>query len=49
MTPPKYSSYLASKINGAKLVIVDEAGHLVFAEKPQAVNQAIGEFLANLQ
>lgn len=49
MTPPKYSSYLASKINGAKLVVVDEAGHLVFSEKPQAVNQAIGEFLANLQ
>lgn len=49
LTPPKYSSYLASKINGAKLVIVDEGGHLVFGEKPQAVNQAIGEFLVNLQ
>jgi len=49
LTPPKYSSYLASKINGAKLVIVDEGGHLVFGEKPRAVNQAIGEFLANLR
>jgi pimeloyl-ACP methyl ester carboxylesterase len=49
LTPPKYSSYLASRINGAKLVIVDEGGHLVFGEKPRAVNQAIGEFLANLQ
>jgi len=49
MTPPKYGSYLASKINGAKLVIVDEGGHWVFAEKPRAVNQAIGEFLVNLQ
>jgi len=49
MTPPKYSSYLTNKINGAKLVIVDEGGHLVFAEKPQTVNQAISEFLVNLQ
>jgi pimeloyl-ACP methyl ester carboxylesterase len=49
LTPPKYSSYLASRINGAKLVIVDEGGHLVFGEKPRAVNQAIGEFLVNLQ
>jgi pimeloyl-ACP methyl ester carboxylesterase len=49
LTPPKYSSYLASKISGAKLVIVDEGGHLVFGEKPRAVNQAIDEFLVNLQ
>jgi len=48
MTPPKYSSYLAERISGAKLVIVDGGGHLVFAEKPEAVNQAINDFLTRL-
>ena len=48
MTLPKYSSYLASKIEGAKLVIIDGGTHLAFAEKPEAVNQAIEQFLNEL-
>jgi pimeloyl-ACP methyl ester carboxylesterase len=48
MTPPKYSSYLASKIEGAKLVIIDGGTHLAFAETPEAVNRAIEQFLNEL-
>jgi len=48
MTPLKYGSYLADKIQGAKLAIIDGGTHLVFAEKPDAVNQAIEQFLAGL-
>jgi pimeloyl-ACP methyl ester carboxylesterase len=48
MTPPKYASYLANKIEGAKQVIIDGGTHLVFAEKPGTVNQAIEEFLHSL-
>lgn len=48
MTPPKYSSYLANKIKGAKLLVLDGGTHLVFAEKPGLVNQAIQQFLTQL-
>ena len=48
MTPPKYGSYLAAKIQGAKLAIIDGGTHLVFAEKPEAANQAIKQFLGTL-
>jgi pimeloyl-ACP methyl ester carboxylesterase len=48
MTPPKYSSYLANKIKGAKLLVLDGGTHLVFAEKPGLVNQAIQQFLSDL-
>ena len=49
MTPPKYASYLAAKIKGAKLALIDGGTHLVFAEQPGAVNQAIEQFLASLE
>ncbi len=48
MTPPKYSSYLAGRINGSNLTIVDGGAHFVFAEKPEAVNQAIERFVNSL-
>jgi len=48
MTPVKYSQYLANKITGAKLVIVEGGTHHCFLEKPLEVNRAIQEFLANL-
>lgn len=47
-TPVKYSHYLAAKIAGATEVIIDGGGHWVFLEKPEAVNQAIADFLARL-
>jgi len=48
MTPPKYSQYLATKISGARLVIIDGSTHFVFMEKPDEVNRAIEEFLDSL-
>ncbi len=48
MTPPKYGSSLAAKIQEAKLAIIDGGSHLVFAEKPGAVNQVIEQFLGTL-
>ena len=48
MTPPKYSSYLAAKIAGSKLTVIDGGTHYFFVEKPEAVNQAIEQFLHTL-
>jgi len=45
MTPVKYSQYLANKVAGAKLLIIDGGSHLVFLEKPGEVNRPIEEFL----
>ena len=48
MTPPKYGSYLAAKIEGSEFITIDGGTHLVFAEKPEAFNQAIEQFLRKL-
>jgi pimeloyl-ACP methyl ester carboxylesterase len=49
MTPPKYSQYLAGHLPNAKIAIVEGGTHMVFAEKPQEVNQAIESFLQTLK
>jgi pimeloyl-ACP methyl ester carboxylesterase len=41
MTPVKYARYLANKIRGSKLVIIEAATHSVATEKPDEVNAAI--------
>jgi pimeloyl-ACP methyl ester carboxylesterase len=41
MTPQKYSQFLHEKIAGSEFVLVEGAGHLAHAEKPEAVNHAI--------
>jgi pimeloyl-ACP methyl ester carboxylesterase len=48
IAPVKYARYLVSQVEGARLVIVEGAGHWVQAEKPSEVNQAIESFLAEL-
>lgn len=48
MTPPKYSKYLVSKIDGAKEIVIQGGSHMVFVEKPIAVNKAIADFLKSL-
>jgi non-heme chloroperoxidase len=37
--------YLQSKISGSKLEVIENAGHAVFIDKPQAFNQALEAFL----
>lgn len=48
MTPPKYSNFLADKMPNAQAVIIQGGTHMVFAEKPKEVNQAIEDFLKKL-
>ncbi len=49
LTPIKYSEYLASKIANSRLVLVDGAGHSVMIEQPDAVNQALIEFVKGIR
>lgn len=44
-TPPSYSQYLADHIAGARLEMIADAGHLLNAEAPDAVNTAIHRHL----
>lgn len=48
MTPPKYARFLAEKITGARVVIIDGAGHMVMIEKPDEFNSRVREFLQTL-
>jgi len=48
VTPPKYAQYLADKITGSKLIVIDGGTHLCFVEKPAEANRAIEEFLSGL-
>jgi pimeloyl-ACP methyl ester carboxylesterase len=45
-TPVKYADYLASRIPGARKVIIPGGDHWVHLEKPTEVNRAIQDFLA---
>lgn len=47
LTPPKYSRYLADRLGGT-LRIVPGRGHMVMLENPQAVSEAMAEFLTGL-
>lgn len=42
MTPPKYAAYLHERLQGSELAVVEGAGHLAHAEKPDEVNALIG-------
>ena len=48
MTPVKYSEFLVSKIPGAQLELVDNAGHNVMLEQPDAVSRALFDFVKTL-
>jgi pimeloyl-ACP methyl ester carboxylesterase len=48
MTPPAFSEYLSSKIPGAKLSLIPEAGHFVMLENPKAFNDAVADFVHSL-
>jgi pimeloyl-ACP methyl ester carboxylesterase len=46
LKPPRFSRELADGIAGAELVVIEDAGHAVVVEKPDAVNEALLRFLA---
>jgi pimeloyl-ACP methyl ester carboxylesterase len=43
-TPLRYSEYLAETMKNARLLRVEQAGHMVMLEKPDIVSQALGGF-----
>jgi len=45
LTPPKYAAFLAERIAGAQLALVDGAGHMVMLEREEAVARAVEQFL----
>ena len=48
MTPVKFANYLGANIPNSRVVVVPQATHFVFAEKPEAVNKAIEDFLTEI-
>jgi len=48
LTPPKYAQFLAEMITGARLEIIDGAGHMVMIEKSQEFNSRVMDFLETL-
>lgn len=48
MTPPKYSEFMCKNMRHADMTVIEGGTHFVFAEQPDAVNQAIERFLADL-
>jgi pimeloyl-ACP methyl ester carboxylesterase len=48
MTPPKHATFLADKIPGARLAMIEGAGHMVMLEQPELVARHVEQFLATL-
>lgn len=48
VTPPADSESMSAKIEGARLVVVEGAGHLSNVEKPEDFNRALADFLRGL-
>jgi pimeloyl-ACP methyl ester carboxylesterase len=46
LTPPELSQEIAAGIAGAKLVTVENCGHLSTIERPEAVNAAMADWLS---
>jgi 3-oxoadipate enol-lactonase len=49
LTPPALAEPLAKGIPGARLVVLEGAGHLSNLERPEAFNAAVREFLVSLK
>jgi pimeloyl-ACP methyl ester carboxylesterase len=45
LTPRRFHEELVDGIDGAELAVVEDAGHLVMLERPEAFNAALREFL----
>jgi len=48
LTPPEHSRFLAAHIPGARLEIIEGAGHMVALERYQEVNRAVLHFVQGL-
>ena len=47
LTPLSDSAFIAAAVPGAKLVVVEECGHMSTLERPKVVNKAMREWLLN--
>jgi pimeloyl-ACP methyl ester carboxylesterase len=45
LTPVKYSRYLAERISGSRLEVIEGAGHMVMLERPEQFNKKMEAFL----
>ena len=45
MTPPNRSEYLRDQMDGARLHIIEGAGHMVMSERPDEVTKLLGDFI----
>lgn len=48
MTPPDLSRFIADAVPGAKLALIDGAGHYVMREKPREFNRVLTAFVRGL-
>jgi pimeloyl-ACP methyl ester carboxylesterase len=48
MTPPDFSRQIAGGIGGAKLCLIEGAGHMVMMERPKEFNDALNVFASSL-
>lgn len=46
LTTPSHARRIAAAVQGARLLVVPEAGHMVGMERPEVVNQALSELAA---
>jgi pimeloyl-ACP methyl ester carboxylesterase len=47
LTPPPFSEEIAAGIPGSRLVVVPDCGHLSTLEQPEAVNDALVNWLGD--
>jgi pimeloyl-ACP methyl ester carboxylesterase len=45
LTPVKYGRFLAEHIPGARLAVIENAGHMMMLEQPNQVTEAVLKFL----
>jgi pimeloyl-ACP methyl ester carboxylesterase len=48
MTPPALAGFLRDRIAGARLVLIEQAGHFAMLENPEAFNRALTDFVEAL-
>jgi pimeloyl-ACP methyl ester carboxylesterase len=49
LTPVKYSEYLQANIPDAQLKVIEQAGHMVMLEQPEAFNQVLRQYCLGLR
>jgi 3-oxoadipate enol-lactonase len=47
-TPPNRSEDLHRRITGSRYIVISDAGHMSCVEQPEAVTQALDDFLSSL-